>query len=94
MVSALPLICYILIYIAEGETQNGALCYRNRLYGTWYDASGDACRMDTGASRIHQLLYLGLYLYPTRYRRLINDPQPTGRFFRKETINLLINLTH
>ena len=58
------------------------------------EAFGDACRMDTGASWIHQLLYLGLYLYPTRYRRLINDPQPTGRFFRKETINLLINLTH
>jgi hypothetical protein len=25
-------------------------------------------------------------LYPARYRRLINDSQPTGGFFRKETI--------
>ena len=55
-------------------------------YGTGHDDSRYACRMDTGTSRIHKLLYLGLYLYPARYRRLINDSQPTGGFFRKETI--------
>ena len=38
------------------------------------------------AYRIHEFLYLGMYMYDSRYHSVINDPQSTGRFIRKKNI--------
>ena len=70
-----------LIYIADGE-------HKTAHYGTWHDASGNAGRMDTGTSRIHQLLYLGMRMHHSRHPCFMDDPQSTGQFLRKKEIKL------
>ncbi len=83
-----------LIYIADGEHKTA-----HYAIGTGFMALGMMIPgMPAGWIQEH-LGYTNFFIWVCictlpRYRRLINDPQPTGRFFRKETINLLINLTH
>lgn len=75
-----------LIYIAEGEHKTAHYAIGTGFMALGHDDSGNACRMDTGAYRIHEFLYLGMYMYDSRYHSVINDPQSTGRFIRKKNI--------
>ena len=83
-----------LIYIAEGEHKTA-----HYAIGTGFMALGMMIPgMPAGWIQEHlgytNFFILGLYLYPARYRRLINDSQPTGGFFRKETIKTQRYDTH
>ena len=74
-----------LIYIAEGEHKTA-----HYAIGTGFMALGMMIPgMPAGWIRNisdTQTSLSGFVFVPTRYRRLINDSQPTGGFFRKETI--------